>query len=1010
MSSPHAIKVTSQKKSLEIKFADAFKAVIKGVKDVIIFNPEELGLDLIDLGKALNLATSVEQKAYLLITEGYTGALASIWRIHWTQFKQSNNPKDLEFFADKFDAAIQNAQPGLMPEFFLAPHELPVVKTFVEILTEHLPRFLVVAELKKEPELAREIAETFPDRFYQNIIAAWNVNQDRYLDIWGYFHGNKFLDVDKHLKEFRILAAQEAYHNSLRKMYHEVVMDDEAGMTLADIYIKPNFRISERCFGEKDERYRAYKRIERHSPFIPVEYPASIHEFMFEFLEQKNPLSLTSSKAKVLLLLGYPGQGKTSFCKRFIHDLLVSGRSKQHVFYLPLRIVKNVREKLSSPLDLVLEALNNDLPDTYPGTVTEKLLRKSVLILDGLDEIFQREGLSHADIFDFCRELGRLTVDTPDLRIILTSRYGYITHSKLRKKEFLIAQLDTLPPPEQSEWLEKYKKFHPKTRLSQEKLTEINDEKNKSFTHLRELINQPILLQLVATANYELQATDTRTKIYNELFQSLIDRNWDKGGPLDNLEGLEKEDVLSYLSDIAMAIYQSEFEYIRKVDLEKLPTTEDFLDKLKGKGLKDVLKNLMIAFYMKEVKKEGSDPEEENRNYAIEFLHKSLQEYLVARNIWETAKNEFLEYRGRSKQKKYAINSWKDALKVIRGLFAQKELSSEVQEYLVEMIQQDSEEEKNELQERLLGFLNEMTLRDFGEFSKIRSDDSSPFKESLNSFYGYWLLISHIGLDEKKWKEIHPYRITKFLRSPRHFHAKYVWLLEKANLGGAILTGANLESAFLTGADLRAAILDRAYLKGANLTRAILDRAYLDRAYLKGANLESAFIRGAHLNSAHLEDANFQLVNLERAYLKGANLQGANLKKAFLTGAFLEGADLQGANLEKANLQGANLQGANLVDAQLRIANLTRANLAGANLAGAILTGAILTGAILLEANLTGVNLIGVNLHGARVDKINWLDKLNLATESKKEVLFRYKVISNIHKSRGPTFIISKRE
>ena len=411
----------------------------------------------------------------------------------------------------------------------------------------------------------------------------------------------------------------------------------------------------------------------------------------------------------------------------------------------------------------------------------------------------------------------------------------------------------------------------------------------------------------------------------------------------------------------------------------------------------------MVAFYMKEVKKEGSDQEEEDRNYAIEFLHKSLQEYLVARNIWETAKDKFLEKSNRSN--KHVINSWQDALEVIRELFAQKELSSEVQVYLVEMIKQDSDEEKNKLQERLLEFFNEMVKRDFGEFSKIRSEDSLPINESLNSFYGCWLLISHIGLDKEKWKEIHLDRFIYLLQSPPPVQSRYLWLFEKANLQGAILQRVNLNGANLQGANLKKvnlyqALLHHVNLRRANLNEAILLRTNFSFARLQGANLQKTILEGANLNEANLTGAN----------LTGANLTGARLYDANFEGAFLERAFLEHANCEEANFKRANLKKASLRHAYLRGANLEGANLEGANLWQANLYRAILYRAILRGANLEGANLEGANLEGAIVDKINWLEDLNLAKNSQKEILSKYEVISETLENGESRFIISKRE
>ena len=84
------------------------------------------------------------------------------------------------------------------------------------------------------------------------------------------------------------------------------------------------------------------------------------------------------------------------------------------------------------------------------------------------------------------------------------------------------------------------------------------------------------------------------------------------------------------------------------------------------------------------------------------------------------------------------------------------------------------------------------------------------------------------------------------------------------------------------------------------------------------ADLERANLYGADLRGANLERANLYGADLERANLYGADLRGANLERANLYGADLRGANLERANLYGADLRGANLYGANLYGADLR--------------------------------------------------------------------------------------------
>ena len=92
----------------------------------------------------------------------------------------------------------------------------------------------------------------------------------------------------------------------------------------------------------------------------------------------------------------------------------------------------------------------------------------------------------------------------------------------------------------------------------------------------------------------------------------------------------------------------------------------------------------------------------------------------------------------------------------------------------------------------------------------------------------------------------------------------------------------------------------------------------VDRIDLSGADLVGANLRGADLVGA----------NLRRAYLRDADLVGADLRDADLVGANLRDADLRGADLGGANLRDADLRGANLRDADLGGADLGSASFA----------------------------------------------------------------------------------
>lgn len=149
-----------------------------------------------------------------------------------------------------------------------------------------------------------------------------------------------------------------------------------------------------------------------------------------------------------------------------------------------------------------------------------------------------------------------------------------------------------------------------------------------------------------------------------------------------------------------------------------------------------------------------------------------------------------------------------------------------------------------------------------------------------------------------------------------------------AELGEAILNGAELSRAILDEAQL-----NDAFLKGANLARANLDGADLTHAYLTSANLDHAYLEGADLSRAYLGDADLSSANLSGAHLNDAWLRNdpfdASSKAPNLSNANLTGADLARADLSDAHLEGADLARADLSDAHLEGADLGHAELGG---------------------------------------------------------------------------------
>lgn len=680
------------------------------------------------------------------------------------------------------------------------------------------------------------------------------------------------------------------YQARLREMYQEVVLNDPKGMTLADIYLEPNYGVHRYCFDEKDERIK-----KRDAPFIQFE--RSLHQDLARILNQENCLNLETKKPGLILLLGYPGQGKTSFCKRLIYDLTDSTpHSFSNIYFIRLRNIPN-------PSDLAnnaLKVIQTEIEEEVDSPVVD--WKNAILILDGLDELNIKEGFHGGKIDDICKSLEEGAEKHTGLHIIMSSRYGYVDVEALKKRNILILRLEEFSKTQQLQWLEVYRveRFHPESSLTPEKL-----EKYHKHTSIRELLGQAILLHMIAALEEDASNKPNRAAIYNSLFNQLVKRTWSDQGQISLLKdiGLDQKMLRSALQDIAHAIYMSGKGYLRRADLEQLPKVKTIQSKLQqsNRGI-DLWRTVMVAAYLGEKKKSDDDviDESDRSTYGIEFLHKSLYEYLCAEKMWREISNGFLNT---NRDGDWSINQGKEALQLANEVFSACVISQEVHDYLVEIIgNHEYIEEKKQLADRMAQFLPYCLERHF--LYKFDANlERLPFEKVIASFRGYWTVLSNLEQSRNFFSSDGSVKYLTTLCCNRSFENSFIrgFKLNYQNLSGidlrgVDLSGADLSEVDLSGADLRNAILVEANLRNANLRNANLNEADLYKVDLRGADLSRTLLNEADLTYADLVEA-----NLSRADLNGTKLRRANLNGADLSGAFLMHADLSDtiANFEQ---------------------------------------------------------------------------------------------------------------
>ncbi|MEZ5040302.1 MAG: pentapeptide repeat-containing protein [Saprospiraceae bacterium] len=844
--------------------------------------------------------------------------------------------KDLE----KLEVYITN-------DFFLRPNTLPFIHQFTPYFEAWLTETLALS-LEESYNTARSL----PNHFWQALDIEYRGKRKHYEALETYFKDTPF---SKGLENNQ---NKRKYYNQIASFFHQPVLNDYR-IKLSEIYLELGFEIHNRNWQED-------KKVANQIEFSGE----NIHDYILNnFLKEKPKYGLKAESSRILLLLGQPGQGKSSFCYRLVHDLLPDWPPDRDLVFLRLRDLINPRDFLIRPFQ--------EITIFFRSKGIEVSLDNALIVLDGLDELYMTEGLTNVEINQFFFFITRLVSSKPSTSLIISSRFHYVNLNKIGRDEALILSLNPLTIEQQKNWLKIYKKYHPKCKLDNALLERINGQNNVQFQSIRELINQPILLSLVAKADFEIQANDNKAKIYDSLFAALIEREKNKAG---KFQDFDPEDFRDYIATIALYIYQSKNEYISSTELFELEETKIFIeDNVKGdfNKLEDALKEVLISFYFKEV--DNTLKKEQKRNYAIEFLHKSLQEFMAGEKIWNTIINKFSATEGK---KRPVIKNWKNALKIIWELVSDKPISPEVAQYLTEIIHNDDRKElKDYLAKRLIYFFPDLLDHYFIYQYDGINDTQNPMIKSTTCFYLCCHLITNLGgkltsgginLSKDRFTEL--LTINQII-NPRKF-----------NLENHDLSYAKLDFIKFENVNLRGAILDNAYLLGANLFDAKFNNATLSNTILTDSILINADFReavlskvdfsGANLLRANFKEAKLNNVDFSNAQLLEVNFKNAILCQSIFVGAdlfcaILNGADLKGANLSNADLRETDLTGADLTTAGLKSVNLRGAKLEGAILRGVDMMGADLRGAELQKADLTGAELVETNLKGADLSYAN---------------------------------------
>ena len=812
------------------------------------------------------------------------------------------------------------------------------------------------------PTQSQGLCRSFPLLFGRALVVEWYAQPQHYAPLHHLFDAAYW--KKKH--------AQIVYESRLNNLVFKPVLG-ETKLPLHYIYIKPSFMIYEE--GQKAASVQK-------DGFVKAQ-PSLLDYLIQKIVHQKDQLG--HQQKRLVFLLGQPGQGKTSFCYQLMHHLLQEPDFNQNLYFVKFRNIPNnwVKDLIEKPFEIIARYLKEeqDLEVNWSPFNYEPL----VLVLDGLDELYMSQGLTTDDLKKLYTILLEKLRNRPQWHIVLTSRYNYLQVRALQSQCTVVLKLASLSLEQQEIWLGRYLAKDLNTTLTIERLRHIH----KQVPHIKELIEQPILLHFIALANLDLSQKANRSTLYQQLFAVLLDRNWDEQKQLPKFQTLQQADYKPlfrhWIQTIAFEIYKGNGTYITREAMLDLPITKDIKTLIHThEEQQEALKDLLVAFYFQNVRNRNASRSEPLavRPHAIEFLHQSLQEYLTIEYILRDLKKKLLDDNGHPK-----LNlPPKSILGFFHGWFAQKGLSVELCELLVEQVAQLPPLHRSAIRNILKENLD-YCLRHQFLFKYTVKQPTPPIQQMAHTFEAYWNIL--VRADPKQNATLFHVNSKQqvfctLLKLPYRYKNLFLCdlVLNEADLNHANLEGANLEhiklrKAQLNRVNLSSAQLKKAYLREADLSEANLKEANLEAADLIKANLTQADLSEAKLIDTDLEEALLNKAILSKTDLSRANLLQAQLSVAILRMADLSGAILREAKLDYANLSATNLSGANLREADLRETDLRESDLKKADLRQADLGGANLSQADLSESDLSGADLdqtdfTGADLSGADLSEANF--------------------------------------
>lgn len=653
---------------------------------------------------------------------------------------------------------------------------------------------------------------------------------------------------------------------SVRKLFLEKEQMD--GIRLSDVYVLPEYEV--RWFSKTNENS-----------------DCSLVEFILEFISEKFPFTHWSHirsgsefvSADAMFIFGLPGIGKTSLVAhliqlREIKEILTDSDDERKIFTIRLREFNKVTER--NPVANILEYLNSLDDNTDASKLSLNDMKNSLFILDGLDELCAIHGISGKQIKVYCDNILRSLKDMGG-KIIITSRLNVLDIDNYASNDAIVVHLKPFSNHHRKMWFDKY--IHMTEDAVSDELYDniINENDSKK----EEILGIPLILYMIASLKLNPTEMTNLGNLYDRLFEELKARQYN----IANKTHAEIK-LLDDSKKLARMYARKMFEQ-RSFVLNGIIAKETILDfihenkiDISRMDINEIERNYAVSFYYSKIRPNQLLTDK----VAVEFVHRSIQEYLMADVIWD----ELCKIQEKKESH--------ELFELIGSLFGKSKLTREIAKFMRYRLtnpvnQNNPHEYKNHLEK--VNLVGEFLKKNFGDF--LRSDifNASRFSDEeefgnrpCNMFYSYWDLLRAFFVN------CSPLNIDDSV-----VFSKYLRRLSKLENAAIDLSYVTLINADLNESSLKKACFDKSFLINVNFDGADLS----DCSFREAELYRCEFIDGCYLPNVSFFKAKLVIINF--MYSVGSKI---NFDNTFFLNCAINEADFMDIDWRQSTIENSS--------------------------------------------------------------------------------------------------------